>query len=59
MMARNTIRMVGIVSNSGMTASSERSNSRLNPIARPIPMPAIIDAAKATKMRASVIAMSK
>ena len=55
--ARNTIRMVGIVSINGMTASSALSSTRLSPIARPMPMPASIAAVKVMKMRASVIAM--
>ena len=58
MMARKTMRMVGIVSIKGMSANSERSNSRFNPIAKPMPMPAIMDAEKVTKMRASVMPMS-
>ena len=53
------MRIVGIVSINGITASSERSQSRFSPIAKPIPMPAIIDAENAMKMRASVMPMSK
>ena len=53
------MRIVGVVSINGIKASSERSQSRFNPIAKPIPMPAIIDAENVTKMRASVIPMSK
>ena len=37
MMARNTMRIVGIVSIKGINASSERSKMRLSPIAKPIP----------------------
>ena len=59
MMARKTMRIVGIVSIKGIKASSERSQSRFSPIAKPIPMPATIDAENATKMRANVMPISK